>query len=83
LRANYLRGASRTTLPPYGLKRGTRDEAGRAASSRVVEHATGSAISVVRPDTLATAEDPDAPIRREELEGWDQILESRECERRR
>jgi len=136
----YLRGASRTNLPPYGLswvlKEGPRprdvvlveglldvhhfrarqitnvvalggtavrpatfehlaragfesitisldrDEAGRAATARAVEHAADAALSpavyVIDPDQLAPSKDPDAFVR-ERAEDWPSIVESRMC----
>lgn len=131
----YLRGASRTNLPPYGLPPRTRelalvegfldhhqlaargvdnvaalggtstnprlferlsrrgvetvvlcfdnDEAGRVATAKAVEHAvrapTSPAVYVVSPERLDAADDPDALIRRKGLDGWKELLESREC----
>jgi DNA primase len=138
----YLRGASRTHLPPYGLSkvlsgprsvrsdlvlvegvfdllqlRGhgidncaalggaainprtfeqlirlgvervtlclDRDAAGRAASARAVENAARAgrspAVSVVDPERLAPAKDPDEVIRTTGVSAWDAVLATRQC----
>lgn len=138
----YLRGASRTGLPPYGLAdvvaqpvserseltlveglidvhhlraRGVtnvaalggtgtqpeaferltrlgfervtlcldRDEPGRAATARAVEHAARAkrspSIFVVDPDHLAPAKDPDAFVRNRGVDEWGLLLEKSEC----
>lgn len=59
------------------------DDAGRVATAKAVEHAAGAPISpaiyVVSPEQLDAADDPDALIRRKGLDGWKELLESREC----
>lgn len=131
----YLRGASRTNLPPYGYPPHTRelvlvegfldhhqlaargvanvaalggtstsprlferlgrrrvetvvlcfdnDDAGRVATAKAVEHAARAPISpavyVVSPERLDAADDPDALIRSKGLDGWNELLERREC----
>jgi DNA primase len=138
----YLRGASRTNLPPYGLSkvlsgprsvrsdlvlvegvfdllqlRGhgidncaalggsaissrtfeqliqlgvervtlclDRDVAGRAASARAVENAARAgrspAVSVVDPERLAPAKDPDELIRTTGVSAWGALLATRQC----
>jgi DNA primase len=138
----YLRGASRTDLPPYGLSqvlsgpRGVRsdlvlvegvfdllqlrglgidncaalggsaissrtfeqlirlgvervtlcldrDAAGRAATARAVENAARArrspAVSVVDPERLAPAKDPDELIRTNGVSAWRALLATRQC----
>jgi DNA primase len=138
----YLRGASRTSLPPYGLsevlsgpsnlrtdlvlvegmfdflqlrrygidncaalggsaissrtfeqlvrlsvERVTlcldRDAAGRAANARAVENAARAgrspAVSVVDPERLAPAKDPDELIRTKGVSAWSALLVTRQC----
>jgi DNA primase len=138
----YLRGASRTSLPPYGvsdLRTGSRgprrevvlvegfmdlhqlrargieniaalggtststrtferldrlgidlvtvcldrDDAGRAATDRAVEHSARARQSpevyVIDPERLVPAKDPDAFIRDSGIDAWSALLDTREC----
>ncbi len=60
-----------------------RDEPGRAASARAVEHAACArrtpSIFVVDPEHLAPAKDPDAFVRARGVEKWRQLLEKSDC----
>jgi hypothetical protein len=60
-----------------------RDEAGRTASARAVEHAARAgrspAVFVVDPERLAPENDPDAFVRRRGIDAWSTLVETREC----